>query len=317
MTPVSQSPVAATRRRLPGRTEPRGTQTGFSVWGALLFGFIFVAVGSLIVLVGRRIIPVDPSGVHAPWWVLTVAGVSFAGGGLAVWGMAARQFRAEQHRRTAQKRFAGSAAMADHAWDPRGERSHQRARAAKAVAGALFMTIFLSMFNWWAWGGEGVLMVKIVVSIFDLVLILVWWEAVIRVGRAIKFGLSRVVFEHFPYRFTETVAIRWIPPRGAGRATRGRFTLRCVEEFYEERGTGKNASRHLVHEEICAETQEFDHAETFAPGRPVDLRYTLPKTALPTRLTAARPVFWEFEVALAMPGFDFQESYLIPIYQSA
>ncbi|MDH4038037.1 MAG: hypothetical protein OEX18_06185 [Candidatus Krumholzibacteria bacterium] len=317
MTLVTDSPPAVLkRRRLSGRTEPRGSQTGFSVWGAVLFGFVFVAVGSLIVLVGRRIIPVDPSGVHAPWWVLTVAGISFAGGGLAVWGMAARQQRAEHYRRGALRRYAGSSAHADHPWNPAGERSRPWPRAGKAILGAAFLTVFLSMFNWWAWGPEGPGMVKVVVTIFDLILVLVWWQAVVRVGQALKFASSRVVFDRFPYSLDKPVAIRWIPPRGVGPSTKGEFTLRCVEEFYEERGSGKDRSKHLVHEEICAETQAFDHTQSFAPGRPVEFRFTLPEGAPSTALSALKPVFWEFEVKLGMPGFDFEEQYLIPIYSS-
>jgi hypothetical protein len=31
-------------------------------------------------------------------------------------------------------------------------------------------------------------------------------------------------------------------------------------------------------------------------------------------LSAEKPVFWEFEVKLDLPGLDFQETYLVPIY---
>jgi hypothetical protein len=315
VTLVSDAPEpAAGRRRLRGRAERRGSRTGFTVGGAVLFGLVFVAAGTMIVLVEQRIIRVDPSGVHAPWWVITVAGISFAGGGLSVWGMAATQQRAERRRREALRRYAGSKAHADHAWNPAGEGSRQWPRAGKAVLGAAFMTVFLSIFNWWAWGPAGPLIVKFVVAIFDLVLVLVWREAAVRVGRAVRFASSRVVFDRFPYPLSEPVAIRWIPPRGIGPATRGEFTLRCVEEFYEERRSGKDSSKYLVHEEVCAETQAFDHTETFAPGRPVEFRFSLPEGAPSTALSADKPVFWEFEVKLGMPGFDFEEQYLVPIY---
>ncbi len=317
MTLVPDSSLSPqTRRRLRGQNEPRGSRTGLSVRGALLFGSVFVAAGTMIVLVGSRILPVDPTSVHAPWWVLTVAGVSFAGGGVVVWGMAARQHRAETWRRAAMRRYAGSAAHTDHEWDPHGARSREWQRAVRSLMMASFMTVFLSIFNWWAWGGAGPLMVKLIVGLFDLVLVLVWWQVVVNVGRALKFGASKVVFDHFPYRLSEPVVVRWVPPRGVGPATRGEFTLRCVEEFYEVRGSGKDSSKHLVHEEVCAETQSFDHTESFAAGRPVEFRFSLPDSAPATHLDADRPVFWEFEVRLKMPGFDFEEQYLIPIYAS-
>lgn len=48
----------------------------------------------------------------------------------------------------------------------------------------------------------------------------------------------------------------------------------------------------------------------------VELAYDLLPGALPTRLRADRPVFWELEVNLDVPGLDFRQSYLVPIYNS-
>lgn len=317
MTLVSDPPRSvAGRRRLHGVTEQRGSKTGFPLWGALLFGLLFVAMGTFIVLIGRKIVHTDPSSVHAPFWVLTVAGVCFAAGGLMVWGMAARQQRAERHRREALRRYSATDAHTDHAWNPRGETSRQWPRAGRALMMAAFMTVFLSMFNWWAWGEKSSpVMVKIIVSVFDLILVAVWWQAVVLVSRAVKFAASRVEFDHFPYALDRPVVFRWIPPRGVGPAVKGEFTLRCVEEFYEERGSGKDRSKSLVHEVVCEETQSFDHTETFAAGRPVEFRFSPPEGAPSTALSADRPVFWEFVVRLTMPGPDFEEQYLIPIYR--
>jgi len=316
MTLVSDPPkTASKRRRLHGVSERRGSKTGMPLWGALLFGLPFVGIGTFLVLAGQRIVGVNPSSVHAPWWVLTVCGVSFAAGGLMVWGMAMTQRGAEHHRRAALRRYPPSDAHVDHAWNPRGERSRQWPRAWKAVLMAAFMTVFLSIFNWWAWGQGGPVMVKIIVTLFDLVLVMVWWQAVVLVSRAVKFAASRVVFDHFPYAADRPVAFRWIPPRGVGPAVKGEFTLRCVEEFYEERGSGKDRSRYLVHEVMCEETQSFDHSETFAAGRPLEFRFSVPEGAPSTALSADKPVFWEFVVKLKMPGPDFEEQYLIPIYR--
>ena len=49
--------------------------------------------------------------------------------------------------------------------------------AAKTFAGAGFFAIFLSIFNWWAWFAAGPFLVKAVVSLFDLILIFVGWQA--------------------------------------------------------------------------------------------------------------------------------------------
>jgi hypothetical protein len=311
MTTV-QEPVAA--RRLRGRTERRGTQTGFSLRGALLFGGVFVAAGVAIALIGVRVIPVDPSSVHAPYWVIVVAGLSFAGGGLAVWGMAVTQARAERHRREAARRYAGSEALNDYAWNTRRYTPSRWGRAVQSIVGAGFLTLFLSIFNWWAWGAGGPWPVKAVVSLFDLLVVFVWWKAVLQVGRALKFGGSHLQFDHFPYRMDEPVAIRWVPPPGLAGADRGSFTFRCIEEYYEERGTGKDRNKWLVHDELCAETQSFDTPQQFVPGRAVEFRFELPADARPTKLSGERPVYWELEARLSMPGLDFDERYLVPVY---
>jgi hypothetical protein len=267
------------------------------------------------VLIGVRVIPVDPGSVHAPYWVIVVCGASFAGAGLMVWSMAAKQRRAEQHRREAMRRFVGSEAHADYAWNPARFAPPRWRRAAQAVVGAGFFTVFLSIFNWWAWAvPNSPWPVKAVVVVFDLILVLVWWLTALAIARCVKFGGSRLVFQHFPYRLNEPIAVRWIPPRGITRADKGSFVFRCIEEYYEERGTGKDRNRWLVHDELCAETQSFDAPHDFPAGRAVELRFALPPDARATQLSSERPVYWELEVKLAMAGLDFEEWYLVPVY---
>jgi hypothetical protein len=312
---VDTPPVSPGRTRLKSYNQQRGSKTGFSVAGAFLFGSVFVAAGVPIALIGLHVIRVDPSTVHAPYWVIVVCGACFAGGGFAVWGMAAKQLRAEHHRREAMQHYAGSAAHADYAWNPGGYTPPRWGRAAQALIAAGFFTVFLSIFNWWAWGvPHSPWLVKVVVVLFDAVVVLVWWKTALTVGRCAKFAGSKLVFAHFPYRLNEPVAVRWIPPRGLTHAEKGTITFRCIEEYYEERGTGNDRSRWLVHDELCAETQSFETPRDFPAGRPVELRYTIPANARATNLSSKRPVYWELEVKLSMAGLDFEEWYLVPVY---
>ena len=313
-TPPTTEP---TRKRLKNYDQQRGSKTGFSVLGAFLFGALFVAAGVAIVLVGVHVIPVDPPSVHAPSWVITICGACFAGGGLMVWGMAATQRKAELHRRSAMSRYAGSQAHADYPWNPGGYAPPRWRRATKALIGAGFFTVFLSIFNWWAWGVENSpILVRVVVVLFDLILVLVWWKTALIVGRCVKFAGSRVVFAHFPYRIGETIAMRWIPPRGISRAEKGTFVFRCIEEHYEESGRGKDRNRWLVHDELCAEVQSFDTPHDFPAGRAMDLRFSPPPEGRESCLSSERPVYWELEVKLSLAGLDFEEWYLVPVYRS-
>jgi hypothetical protein len=173
-----------------------------------------VAAGTCIVLVGMKILPVDPSSVHAPYWVLTVAGMSFALGGIMVWGMAWQQFAANRQRRQATRKQSNEPALTDYQWNPNGFTASEWTSAAKAVVMPIGLSIFLSMFNWWAFFAHGDWMVKAMVILFDCIALFMWWQAAQRVGCALKFGQSRIVFTRFPYRLGEPVVIRWQAGRG-------------------------------------------------------------------------------------------------------
>ena len=172
MQPDRYEVSSAGRHRLSGSFQRRGTKLGLPTWGGLLFGGVFVAVGAYIVLIGTKVVAVNPASVHAPYWVLTVAGASFALGGCMVWGMAGRQFAAERSRREAMRRHPDEPALADYPWHPDGFTVSEWTAAAKMLALALGLSVFLSMFNWWAFGINGPWMVKGIVGLFDIILVL-------------------------------------------------------------------------------------------------------------------------------------------------
>src|SRR6266536_1257478 len=53
-------------RRLSGQLEQRSSQTGFPTWGLVLFGLPFAGTGIAVTLIGTKVMPVNPSSVHAP-----------------------------------------------------------------------------------------------------------------------------------------------------------------------------------------------------------------------------------------------------------
>lgn len=316
MSPDRYEPSLPGRRRLSGMMQRRGSKMGLPTWGGFLFGGVFVAAGTGIVLVGTKVLPVDPASVHAPYWVLTMAGASFALGGFMVWGMAGKQFAANRRRTRATGQYSDEPALADYPWHPDGFAVSEWTGAAKAAGVALGLTVFLSMFNWWAFVADGPWMVKAIVVLFDCFGLAMWWVAGRQVGRALKFGHSRIVFARFPYRLAEPVNIRWQPARGIHRAHKGTFTLRCVEEWTESSGSGDSRTANIVHEEVWSAKWLMEQERNFSFRDEVELRYELPPDAQPTQLTADKPVFWELEVQLDLPGLDFKETYLVPVYGS-
>ena len=303
-------------QRLSGFIQRRGSRMGFPSWVGFLFGIPFVAAGALIVLMGTKLVPVERASVHAPYWVLTVAGVSFALGGLMVWGMAWKQFAANRRRVQAARQSPNEPALADYPWHPDGFEVSGWDGAARAVGFAIGLTIFLSIFNWWACWGDGGWIVRAVVVLFDCLGLAVWWQAGRQIGSALKFGHSRIAFARFPYRLREPVVIRWQPSDGISQVNKGTFTLRCVEEWTEASGSAKTRTVRLVHDEIWSARWLLDQPRRLPLKDAVELAYDLPPGAPATRLGAHRPVFWELEVNLDVPGLDFKQSYLVPIYNS-
>ena len=295
-----------------GTLEKRGTKLGMPTWGGFIFGGIFVAMAVFVFLKGPKI-SVGPG--HTPGWVLPVFCGSFAAGGLLVWGQAWRQFAANRSRQEAVRRFPQEPALADYPWHPDGFDVSEWTATVKAFGWAIGMTVFLAMFNWWAFGAHGPWMVKAVVGLFDLIALACWVLAVRQLLRTFKFGHSRVEFATFPYRLRQPVIVRWHPSRGVDRMNKGTFTLRCVEEWTESQGTGKNQSNILVHEEIWSARWLIEQACSLPSRDSVELRYDLPADALPTQLAADRPIFWELEVKLDLPGVNFRDTYLVPVYE--
>jgi hypothetical protein len=302
------------QRRLSGTIERRGAQTGLSTLGMFAFGLPFAGIGAFTALVGLKVVPTNPASVHAPFWVLTAFGVVFALGGVMLWSMAWRQYQSDRLRASALERHVNEPALEDYNWDPRGFGSHCWAKTAKGIGLTGFMAIFLSIFNWWAWFAPGPLMVKIIVSLFDLILVFMCCGVMLAIARAFKFGNSRIEFVRFPYRANEQIIIRWLIPGGINRANKGNFTLRCVKEWTESSGSGNNRSTYIVHEEQWSGTWSLDQPEEFLPGKNVELEFTPAPESLRTCLSTAPVVFWEFEVNLDLPGPDFKETYLVPVY---
>jgi len=294
--------------------EQRGAQMGLSTAGMFLFGVPFTGVGAVVALIGLKVVPVNPSSVHAPYFVLIAFGLVFGFGGLMIWRMAWKQLQANRHRAVALKQHISEPALEDYDWDPRGFRSHCWSKTVKSFAGVGFLALFLSMFNWWAWGPHGPWPLKIFVSLFDLWPIFALWQACLTFSRALRFGDSRIEYVRFPYRVNEKIVVRWLTPSGMARAEKGTFTLRCVREFYETMGSGSNRSRYIVHEEQWSGTWQLDRPENFPPGKNIELEFQ-PAANLPaTCLSGSATVCWEFEVNLSMPGPDFKEAYLVPVY---
>jgi hypothetical protein len=304
------------RKRLSGQLTARGTQTGFSVRGQVLFGLPFAAVGIFIMLIGMKAIQAKPGSVHAPFWVLTICGFLFFLAGLFLWFKALQQHRANKRRKAIDRNTGAADAMRDYPWDSHGCQPARFGKAVQTGVAAIFLTLFLSVFNWWAFGANGPLPLVIIVAVFDALLVLAWGNFLLNLSRAIRFGKSRIDFTRFPYALGESVVIRW-QAEGITQPHKGSFTLRCVEEWWEVSGSGKNRSRRLVQEIAWSGIWEIETQDKITTGKNYEFKFQPPIDVPSTSLSSPRVVFWELAVKLEMAGPDFVANYLVPVYASA
>jgi len=294
--------------------ERRGSETANSVVVICLASLPFLGIGIFLTLIGLKIVPSAAKNIQAPYWVITVCGLMFGAGGPFLWSLAWKQFQARRRQALAQKNHRNEPALADYPWDPRGYDPHRWISIAKKFAALGFAALFLAPFNWWAWLVPGPWPLKIVVSLFDLLFVLLFISDVMAAGRAFKFGESRIEFARFPLRLSAPISIRWLTPSGIDRAVNGTFTLRCIKEWCESTGTGQDRSTCIVHEEQWSGNWSLSQPENLPSGKILPLEFSPPAEAPITCLSAERPVFWEFEVKLGLPGLDFRETYLVPVY---
>jgi len=313
---LDRSEVSFERKPMSGIIQQYGNVSGFSPIFAFFGGAIFVASGICMILIGTKIFPVDPKTVHAPYWVLTVAGSVFAVAGTLVWALGWKQQLNRKRSREAARIHPGEIAFQDYDWDPRGFTPARWKPAIQAISAALFISVFLSIFNWWAFFTRSETVVKIVVSVLDLFLLLFVYQTALRVGRAMKFAGSQIQFTEFPCRKPGPIKLLWKSPSGSFRANKGQFTLRCVEEFWVTTYSGRKRESQLVHEEIWSAIRFLDEPHWFSRGEEVELQFDLFADTPSTNLRTARPVFWELEVKLEMAGLDFEERYLVPVYET-
>ena len=125
-----------------------------------------------------------------------------------------------------------------------------------------------------------------------------------------RFERSQIEFARFPFRLSEPVLIRW-HAGGIRRINRGTFTLRRIEEAGVDQNQG---DERYSQEEIWSSVGIVKRLEDLGPGGSIELIYILPPEALGTQINSYEPRFWELEVKLDLPGLNFRNSYLVPIY---
>lgn len=288
------------------KTDTRSYRTTYR-WGALLLGVPFVGIGLPFALIGFGVWDVELD-ANAPMWVLGAVGAAFtlAGGLVIVHGV-----RGVLNRRRIERTrlLHDEAWFLDHPWDPEGVEDHPGGRVGHGLVGILLFGVFLAPFHWWAFlSGQGPFMVKAIVILFDLVLFLIVGTTVYHLLQLVKYGRSRLRFARFPFHPGGELRAVFLP----ARFPRARFTLRFVEERFEERGSGEDRRSVLVCYEHYRETKKVEPArlETEVP-----VEFDLPDREEWVTELSGQPVrYWELLVEAEVPGVDFKTTFPLPVY---
>lgn len=307
----------AQRTKLVGHTTLPATSGGGGC--LVLFGLPFIAVGVGVSLLALGFIPLSPGrSQDAPVWLLGAFGAVFGMAGLGVsWLGVAGMLRARAAR-ARKEEHPLEPWYWDYDWDSRWAESGGLGPVFQAFLAFLFLTAFLSMFNWWAFfSDEGPLPVKLFVGLFDLIDLLVLWGAIYGLFQFFKYGKSRFHFARFPFRPGNSVEGGLEAGRALAAAPSLSLTLRYIEEVMETHRSGNKTSTtqvlYLLHE-IKQELSAAQFANADA-GIPISVR--LPAGEFSNRLIESPRRYWELEVKAETPGIDYAARFLLPVYGTA
>ena len=223
-----------------------------------------------------------------------------------------------------RKAFPAEPWMWDRIWDRHSARPLEWRRLLQPLAVGIPVTVIAPML---------VLVARFVVRSDFLLLALTpfyafvlgfwgWW--LFRLARVLRFRHPRFRYDRFPFFLGERVEGVLEGIEGLEGCPRVSATLRCVKE--EWRGSGKG--RHRARETLREQTIEIGPAgwvrrlvgpaeidlPAGATRLAIPLRFELPAEDLGTRLLAEPARRWELETRAERPGFDFEATFLLPVY---
>jgi hypothetical protein len=278
---------------------------------ATLFGLPFLGAGLLVLAVAHGDVQGEK---NAPDWIIGVFGAVFALAGSFMIILGLQAWRGEQRRKLALE-AAPDEPWRERAWDER--EAHDRSTGPLAMfAVAAFMTLFLSMFNYFTFvdpkaSAEAPCFAKGIVVLFDLVCLALWGNAFYLLGRRLKYGRAAVRFSTFPLVVDQPLRVTLeLPPAHTGFETI-KATLRCAEQVWETSGSGKNSKRQLVTYELWREERSLPADEV---GRDATFSFTLPPGAPSTAIHGTPSRFWELQLDAETPGIDYHGLFLLPVY---
>ena len=284
----------------------------------ILFALPFLTVGVVVILVSLGYIKASGRGLGESRGMLTVFGSLFAIAGLGVgWMGVAGMLRARGVGKRKEE-HPTEPWYWDYPWDSRGAESGSLGSAIQSFMAFLFLALFLSIFNWWAFfSDEGPLPVKVFVGLFDLIAVVVLLSAFYLLFQYFKYGTSRLHFARFPFRPGNSVEAGLEASRKVLAAPSILLTLRYIEEVTETHRSGSKQSTLQVLYCLHEIKQELNSSQFDAnSGSEIPINIRLPAGDVTTRLSESPRRYWELEVKAETPGIDYAARFVLPVYSA-
>ena len=309
-TDVTSIEIPTTALRL--RSETPRSVLPLVGWAAIAFGSLFVAASGGLV---ARAALGGQVGVHAPLWVLGVAGLTFALAGLYVAASGALDVRRRRAVEQLAATMPGQPWQWDYEWRADGIGNDTAREIVRAFAGAAFLAIFIAPFHWvglFAAHAERVFAIGALLVDVAIVAVLVRGTRLVLMRR--RYGRSWLRFGRFPFHPGERLDVSLDSFGGTAGVQRLTALLHCVQERYETTGSGRNRRTEVACYSLWSTTGS---AEKNRNGL-FEFSFEIP-AGLPSSALSERPArFWELTLhSDDVAGVDYSASFFLPVYGAA
>ncbi len=285
-------------------------------WPAILFGVVFVIMGSPILAIGMEWMNFSKSSIHAPLWVIGICGGLFVACGAWLMIHGGQGLHRQWNRSHGKQQLPDKPWLWSYAWEASGITDNKFKESLTSLIALAVFGAFLAPFNWIAFVSDsGGLFWQILTGLFDVVIAVGVGSYLIKnVGQLWAFGNGRISFGDFPFFLGQTM--RLTLERLPSDLTTVHLTLRCIEEAYEirEREGGRKRESIVVCYQIYHDSQTI-RGELVNETGELRSSWNLPNDKALTSTPSKRPAtFWELEVHGERLGLDYHSRFLLPVY---
>jgi hypothetical protein len=278
------------------------------------FSFIFCAVGLGIIY--GSFLDFDKGDTQTAI-VMLIAGLAFAGAGLAVYAMSKSGFERQKREDALRTEHP------DGPWNWRDDWATGRVRS-QSTSAAMFLWGFAVLWNLVSAPLLFFLPAEVIEKqnyaaliglLFPLVGIGLIIAAVRKTIQARKYGDCSFLMERVPGVLGGDVAGTVLIPRGLPSGQSLSIQLSCIREVKQRSGKSTSTTEHVEWQTEPTTALLSPTGDGTTQGAPI--RFRIPFDSSPTgRVSENARIFWKLECGADVSGIDFAASFEIPVFQT-